>query len=96
MSDGSGELRVSLRLQSGSQEGQLFENLRIQDTSRSLGDFLDGALKDLEVCVVYVTESERDAMYVMMCEEHQINIVWVVYTIVCSSAPDMTGKVGII
>ena len=50
-----GELRVSLRLQAGSQEGhQLFENIVVPDTSCSLASFLDEALKYLEVCIVYV------------------------------------------
>lgn len=44
-----GVLRVSLRLQFGNQAVQVFEDLPVQDASISLADFLDRALKDLEV-----------------------------------------------
>ena len=54
----TGELRVSLRLKAGNEEGQLFEDVTVQDTSCSLASFLDGALKYLEVRVVYVFNDE--------------------------------------
>ena len=54
----TGELRVSLRLWAGNQEGQLFEDVAVPDKSCSLACFLDGALKLLEVRVVYVFNDE--------------------------------------
>ena len=46
--------RVSLRIQAGcgGDEGTLFENVAVHDTSLSLAEFLDGALKALEVRIV--------------------------------------------
>ena len=45
----SKELRVSLKLQAGTQTGQVFEDVLVSDTACTLAEFLDGALKDLEV-----------------------------------------------
>lgn len=45
----SKELRVSLKLQAGTQTGQLFEDVLVSDTACTLAEFLEGALKDLEV-----------------------------------------------
>ena len=54
----AGEPRVSLRLWAGNQEGKLFEDVSVPDTSCSLACFLDDALKHLEVRIVYVVNDE--------------------------------------
>lgn len=54
-----GVLRVSLRLQFGNQAVQVCEDVPVQDASVSLADFLDRALKDLEVGIVYICRTTR-------------------------------------
>lgn len=41
--------RVSLKIRAGERDGPLFQNVLVYDLSCRLGDFLDTALKDLEV-----------------------------------------------
>ena len=41
--------RVSLKVRAGEKEGPLFQDVLVYDLSCRLGDFLDAALKDLEV-----------------------------------------------
>jgi hypothetical protein len=46
--------RVSLKLRAGEREGPFFQDVLVYDLSCTLGDFLDSALKDLEVLCVCV------------------------------------------
>lgn len=57
-----GVLRVSLRLQFGNQVVQVFEDVSVQDASISLADFLDRALKDFEVGIVYICRLHYEAL----------------------------------
>ena len=41
--------RVSLKVRAGEKEGPLFQDVLVYDLSCRLSDFLDAALKDLEV-----------------------------------------------
>lgn len=61
-------LTVSLRLQFGNQAVQVFEDVLVQATSISLADFLDGALKDLEVGIVYMQNYTISCVNVYVCK----------------------------
>ena len=54
----AGELRITLRLQSGDLAGEVFENVAIKDRTCSLAEFLDAALKDLEVRTACAVKDE--------------------------------------